>query len=334
VRNPIDSELTEEARLLLAQLQSVYERAADVLGEDEAKNVWVRALVGHDPRSLKDSIENTQAFLAATGRRQRKQAGKKAKADAARLQLSIKSPSKSEISAAKGTIDNMVTIPGVPVSAVLPDSKNCTFTITQSPKLGRVLRIQGDNKSAIEASVKAISAPKWWAILKLSTPFIHESNWQTVIPRKFVYRLISQTCLSIDQVGEAIHREFGIRTSWVQRQDDHMFIVVIPFPESVLKVIGQNKNGIGLTHLDIVKAATTGKESPASTVTMSVVSPRSPRLAWKTDSESTEKKAKSSLVKELGGYSRSAAEVEKLAFADNKHLHVANRGIGRREAWR
>jgi len=310
----------------------LYERACDIHGEDLAKNIWVRAMVGHDRKNLLDAVKNSQTVLAASGRRQRRLAVKKAKSDASKLSLNVTSPTAREVAKAKVKLDNMVSIPGVPASAVLPES-DCKFTITQTSGLGRVLRVQGTNKASIDAAVKAIRAPNWWAMLKLHTPYINESNWKSVVPRKFIYRLISQSKLTEEQAGEAIFREFGLRCSWVQRQDANMFIVVIPFPESVLKVIGQNKNGIGLTHFDIVKAASTGMDSPASTVSMSVVSPSSPRLAWKTDSNVSDKKAKSLLVKELGGYSRSAGEVEKLAYGDNKHLHVANRGIGK-QSWR
>jgi hypothetical protein len=288
-------------------------------------------MVGHEKASLLEAVKNSQTVLTAIGRRQKKIARKAVKQHA--LKVSVASPTSTAFAKAKVKLDNIVTIPGVPTSAVLPESKYCKFTITQTAGLGRVLRIQGTDKSSIDAAVKAISAPKWWAMLKLSTPYINEANWKSLVPRKFIYRLMSQQAMTEEEAGEAIFREFGFRTSWVQKQDSHMFVVVIPFPESVLKVIGQNKNGIGLTHLDIVKAAVTGKESPANTVTMSVVSPRSPRLAWKTDSESQDKKAKTLLAKELGGYSRSTSEVEKLAYGDNKHLHSANKGLGR-QAWR
>jgi len=321
--------LNEEARALLAQLQALYEQTCDVLGEDTAKNVWARSMIGTERRSLAQAVLNTQTMLQAASRRQRTLASKKARKEALTVQFA--SPSSSK--AVRFDSDKLVTIPGIPSSAVLPEGP-CEFNVSQTSGFGRVLRVRGPTKGDVDAAVKGIRAPKWWAMMKLQVATINSSNWEDVIPRKFVYRVISQQPLSDEQVGEALFTNFKLRTSWIQKQSDTMFVVVIPFPESVLAVIGQNKGGIGIAHYDMVKAAETAAKTTVEAVTMSIVSPSSPRLAWISSDESAERKAtKSFYLKQATAFSTVHAEMH-LGLEKSKHVSFGNKGIGKRETWR
>jgi len=324
IRAPADLAMNEEAIRVLAQLQSVYDQAAEVLGEEIAKSVWIRAMIGTEKNALYQSLINSQTLLSVIGKRQRNKVRKTKTAP-----LNILSPTTTR--KAKEDLKKMVTIPGLPSAVIIPET-NCRVTTTQIGKFGKILRIAGQSKEEVDETVRKIHGPKWWAMLKLNSPYVSEANWKKVIPRKFIYRVVSQTAKTSDEIGELLFASFGLRTSWIQQQDTNMFVVVIPFPESALKVIGQSKNGIGLLHYDIVKqVASVIEDTPKETPTMAVISPLSPRLAWISADDEPSK------VKQLlfGDKKAITTHGDTLSVHSSvKHLHSPNRGIGKRANWR